>query len=1325
VIVDVSPALVPTTGGIVTITGENLGSNNYSSAITQVYYGGEEVQICTSTTNPLCTTNGPTQLEVIVKPGSGTLKRLEIVVDGQRVGLAPGATDPTTPWAFEPPLITAVQPLQIPTTGHPSVNVTVSNLGIPGTTNRFWLAEVGDDTLRPLDQTNAFGYGVTIVEQDSDRHAWARLDIEEGEGNRLLVVNVSGNINAFELNYSAPVILSSDPSPLVVPTAGGTNVTLFGENFGFGQDYKLTVKGAAGYDEFVPFVYPTEYSVRAITQNMIVFVSPEGQSDVPLQVALNVPGQRSNPVLLNFSEPTVQYLAHYSSFEYDSNGKVAYARLLGSNCERASADGCDLPTSGGYDIAIVGTNFGVANREVVFNGETFTEYDTAGDDDGDDNLKISIRMTVISHELIRFRVPPGVGANLSVAVKVGTRRSNSALFSYDPPWIQRVSDDQFHAIGDTITIMGSNFAFADWTGKRTARAFVGGIECAGISAGASSLPVWLPSGADGEPYVLCETANMPVGPKNVSVYIGGQWGHRLIEDAIVSPQCPQNYYGHAAWTAYTLEDRVSCFEECSEESMYCMSLWDGKDYGQPDDDDRGLDCWEVTPCKKWQSTWDDTVRANCTVITRTDEYCVACPAGSFCDAYSPYYSVEPVALAGYWRSDEDGLASGNCESKRSHRTTCYAFVPCDPAEACLGENGCTGGYTGQKCSLCCDYSQQTLDSGEDNPDCMDLGSLYYRRNGGCEPCPGDKTLTFALMGTAALVAGAFAYELKRKRISIAIIAIGVDYLQVLSIFADTNADWPNSIQQVYNILSIFSFNLNVATPECSFPVTYEQKWFFVETMPVVIVFCIGVVSVAMAGYKKYVKNRKGKRVWEHAPTMFGTALLAFYYIYLYVSSMSLDVFNCGEVLSEDGVSDGKRYLSSEPSLQCSDFGYEPLQGWACVTTLFYSIGFPVLLCWLFFKQENRNKILVDQLLRAQNTGHTRDLNPKAYEFRLAYGPLYYRFRPEKWYWMVIIVARKFAIVMAALLFRRNTTIQMCMILLVMFLAYASQVRNSPYMSEAERGEVLDHFENEVKAINEYIRKMNKGRHAQLATKNRRKRVSIFKRASNYEAGTTTTVRARLTAKATASYFFNYNTVESVLLASAVLVCNFGIIFESNYVKNSNITQQALANATLSVVFMSLGYFAIVAWSEIIGGLFPSLACSWLSGQRQPGDDDDEEEVKFNEDDFDMEVNKIFDDNQMRESQAEQTLLTIEQQDELQLTLKKLEIENGEIVRKIDVLEAEIAGEKKAAARGRLKGAGRAALLIGKQTAMMNAGGLVPAASPMHHDNPVTDQHNAL
>jgi hypothetical protein len=53
--------------------------------------------------------------------------------------------------------------------------------------------------------------------------------------------------------------------------------------------------------------------------------------------------------------------------------------------------------------------------------------------------------------------------------------------------------------------------------------------------------------------------------------------------------------------------------------------------------------------------------------------------------------------------------------------------------------------------------------------------------------------------------------------------------------------------------------------------------------------------------------------------------------------------------------------------------------------------------------------------------------------------LYYHFKPQYWYWIIIVLARKFMIALTALMFNKNPVFQMSIALLTLFVCYALQV----------------------------------------------------------------------------------------------------------------------------------------------------------------------------------------------------------------------------------------------------------------------------------------------
>ncbi len=67
--------------------------------------------------------------------------------------------------------------------------------------------------------------------------------------------------------------------------------------------------------------------------------------------------------------------------------------------------------------------------------------------------------------------------------------------------------------------------------------------------------------------------------------------------------------------------------------------------------------------------------------------------------------------------------------------------------------------------------------------------------------------------------------------------------------------------------------------------------------------------------------------------------------------------------------------------------------------------------------------LIDGLPLRAGTGETRMSNPHCYDFRKKYNKLYYQFKPDYYFWILVVIGRKFAIAVTSLLFRKNSTFQ--------------------------------------------------------------------------------------------------------------------------------------------------------------------------------------------------------------------------------------------------------------------------------------------------------------
>ena len=236
--------------------------------------------------------------------------------------------------------------------------------------------------------------------------------------------------------------------------------------------------------------------------------------------------------------------------------------------------------------------------------------------------------------------------------------------------------------------------------------------------------------------------------------------------------------------------------------------------------------------------------------------------------------------------------------------------------------------------------------------------------------------------------------------------------------------------------------------------------------------------------------------------------------------------------------------------------------------VFYTFGYPLLVLGILYK--NRYRVMEDQLLRAEDMGKTRLENPHCYDLRKMYHKLYYHFRPDCWFWILLVLSRKFIIAMTALMFSRNPAFQMAICLLALFIAYALQVRFSPYMSMSEREEIIFQHKRQVELGNRT--------HAMLASiisdvKRQGKKVVTRMDMEGKQA----LIRQRA-----ANFFWNYNTVESVLLFCAVLVNLAGVMFESGQLDLPGYGAQKdfITYVILLVIVFSIVYFASVLVSEV-------------------------------------------------------------------------------------------------------------------------------------------------
>ena len=737
---------------------------------------------------------------------------------------------------------------------------------------------------------------------------------------------------------------------------------------------------------------------------------------------------------------------------------------------------------------------------------------------------------------VTFPLPPGVGRALPVSVSLidedGAVVAVSNVldnFSYAPPRLRAFAPNPVLLGGESPTVLATGSEFGlDWVIAR--------YREAGAPAELTALALGF---NDGDPFMLCagvpparivrgdDTSPEPtvsfclnhtratVGYHNVSVTTAGQTGTLdAAEEGALLVGCQPGHYGTVG-------------EPC-------------------------LPCPKGAACAGFVS--------DVTFALQGSEGLVAAVAalGLSVDTRTGGVHWYPRPLPGFYNLNGSQAAACPVSALVPGRDVCV--VACTPAEACAGDNVCALGYLSKpplfRCATC--------------------AKSYYKRSGECIKCPDSPVaLVIGFLVLLALGAGG-AYLLNKKNINIAFLSIGIDYAQVVAIFASAKVPWPPALKNLFQILSAFNLNIEVVTPECLNPdLTYVQKFTAIMLLPVVLAALFLGVHGALVAYKALVKGRR-RNLTRHTAPLVSALLLLSYMIYLFLVRTTLDVFNCQPAEPPDFDADGRlvEYLqvTNEP---CGVPGgtQRALVPGAIAAAVVYVLGYPALLAGLFWAR--RELIVEDQLLRAKGVGNERLENPNAYATRRAFSRVYYMYKPDYYWWNLLVLGRKFGIAFVSLMFARNASFQLAACIVVLFTAYALQTHFNPFMPPSECESVLRDHETASLAS---------GLHARL----RVKLAAIQSRGRKRTRANVMTPAGRVDIKALlgrlSSSMYSYNTVEAVMLASAIIVALMGILFDASATGatsySGRTSAEAVSSVVITVIVLTLVYFFSVVFTEV-------------------------------------------------------------------------------------------------------------------------------------------------
>jgi hypothetical protein len=427
------------------------------------------------------------------------------------------------------------------------------------------------------------------------------------------------------------------------------------------------------------------------------------------------------------------------------------------------------------------------------------------------------------------------------------------------------------------------------------------------------------------------------------------------------------------------------------------------------------------------------------LLTSEVKSCVPCPAGADCDGGD----AAPMAQVGFWKTKECAEANLNLGPGEEQSEKCEnAFRQCKPAVACPAGAGfltdaggdCASGYMGDACGECSPKYYQ-----------LPLGG------GVCEPCPQLAEMWLALYFVAALFACVLAYLLSKKGPDLSAISIGTTFLQIYSILGNFDIKWPNQVENTFRFAGFFRLEFQLVSPECSADLDYFERWCTLQLVPLMIVILYGIGFCLVYLCKRYVRRRKGSARMSHLYSIGNAMLMMLDFMYITLCTKIFEFFDC----VQDGT--GKYYLQPAPTVEC----YTP-EYWTkyfpcgMVALFLYAFGIP--LGFMYILVRNKTHIQKDQLARIWgnetsvsrahglkvDSDYQNELAKRTNYCRKKYSILYERYKPSHYYWSVVLLMRKFAIVASVSLFSTKPMFQAMVVLWILFVSFVVQREATPF-----------------------------------------------------------------------------------------------------------------------------------------------------------------------------------------------------------------------------------------------------------------------------------------
>ena len=384
--------------------------------------------------------------------------------------------------------------------------------------------------------------------------------------------------------------------------------------------------------------------------------------------------------------------------------------------------------------------------------------------------------------------------------------------------------------------------------------------------------------------------------------------------------------------------------------------------------------------------------------------------------------------SGYWRLNK----------------TATLFIQCPNPNACMGTDNfslntnlsltgtCANGYKNNLCDTC-EFGGAKFGGESDCIDCS-INATYYLKLIGV--IFGQGLIIFVTV-KSTLTQPINKEKEKQEILKANFMKILINYGQIISLDANFNIRWPDSSKALFQISSQVSFPINeIFSLECFFALTgkhYDMSIFLIKCIiisliPFMIflnwVLCYGSVII-------FEKIKKAKAIQQgenfEKPQSISITIILVTIVFLQPNMLKffLMLFNCKNLYREDST---EYYLTSDYNLLCWDSNH-----------LKYAlgVGIPNILVWGIVIP-----IILYQILRRYKNHLNEHIIQKRYSF------IFKGYKDEKYFWEIIIMLRKFWLVLSAVFLGDiSTMIQTLVFYAIIVISAYFQMKHKPFNSE--------------------------------------------------------------------------------------------------------------------------------------------------------------------------------------------------------------------------------------------------------------------------------------